>query len=181
MNLLKVNFFIAISMLMLFTPKAISQKNYPIPPSDQNLLFYIQRNHNENTIIFDANFDKNGNLNTDNPIDVYWIRYQEQGQRMELRYIERKFADGVTCNKIESSENLFEVKIAAKSSKYFRLKQIAPFKAVVHTKIKNKIAILDHIYVQSDNTSFWPRVSFYEQFGRHQSNGNYIYGKVIVN
>ena len=64
-------------------------EKYPVPLKTDKMLFYIQRNHNANTIIYDANFDKNGKLKESQPIEVYWKRYDEQGQRMELRTIEK--------------------------------------------------------------------------------------------
>jgi len=102
---MKLSIIISISLLSLTL--AISQQNeiYPVPNKTKELLFYIQRNHNSNTIVYNANFDNVGNLIDHKPIDVFWIRYDEQGQRMELRTIEKMFAYGVECKKIKNKEN----------------------------------------------------------------------------
>lgn len=55
-----------------------------------NRLFYIQRNHNKNTVVYDANYKATGLLDQNKPINVYWIRYEEGGRSMELRAIEKK-------------------------------------------------------------------------------------------
>lgn len=58
-------------------------------PANVNKLFYIQRDPNTNTLIYELNTNDAGELDTDNPLHVYWIRYAEKGQREELSYIQR--------------------------------------------------------------------------------------------
>ncbi len=49
--------------LTCFLPFSIGwSEDYPVPEKTKELLFYIQRNHNKNTIIYDANFDEKGML-----------------------------------------------------------------------------------------------------------------------
>ena len=154
------------------------RSEYPIPPKTKKLLFYIQRNHNKNTIIYDANFDKNGNLIEDNPIDVYWIRYEENGQRMELRTVEKIFAYGVKCSKIDTLKNQYKVKLVADEKRDFRLKQKAPFKAAIYTLINKKPSQLDHLYINADNSGFWPKVKYIELFGKDIAPGEKTYEKI---
>ncbi len=154
-------------------------ENYPVPPETQNRLFYIQRNHNENTVIYDANFDKNGNLIENDPVDVYWIRYQEHGQRMELRAIEKRFAFGEKCERLESNPDFFILKIAAADKKYIFLKQTKKFKAEVYVKINGKISFLDHLYIFADNSGIWPEVKYIELFGKDIKTGEKTYEKMI--
>ena len=85
------------------------RSEYPIPTKSNELLFYIQRNLNKNTIIYDANFDKNGFLIEDNPINVYWIEYEKSGQKLELGKIEKIYAYGVKCSKSGVSKNEYKV------------------------------------------------------------------------
>lgn len=156
----------------------IGQNKYPVPPKTKELLFYIQRNHNKNTIIYDANFDKNGNLIEDKPIDVYWIRYEEQGQRMELRTVEKMFAYGVECKKNESHNNYYQVKLVAYEKRKLWLKQEAPFKAVVYIMINNKLSHLNHLYIFADNSGIWPDVKYIELFGKDIATGNNNYERI---
>ncbi len=149
---------------------------YPIPPKTNKLLFYIQRNHNSNTIIYDANFDKNGQLIPAKPISVYWIRYAENGQKMKLRYVEKMFAYGVKCKKIDATD--FDVNLVADNSREFRLKLEAPFKAAIYTIINNRHALLDHMYIQADNSGFWPKVKYIELFGKDKTTMKDVYEKI---
>ena len=168
MNKIIIILFISFSLLSFNNNE---QSEYPIPPKTKELLFYIQRNHNKNTIIYDANFDKNGNLIKNKPINVYWIRYEENGQRMELRTIEKLFAYGVKCSKIDTHKNQYKVKLVADEKRDFRLKQIAPFKAAIYTLINNKPSQLDHLYINANNSGFWSRVKYIELFGEDINTG----------
>ncbi len=157
-----------------------SNNKYPVPPKTSKLLFYIQRNHNENTIVYDANYEKSGKLNENDPIHVYWIRYQEHGQTMPLRTVERLFAYGVKTSKIKGVQNEYRVYLVATDIREFLLKQTAPFKAVIFTKINNKEARLDHIYIFADNSGMWPKVKYIELFGINPVTKKQVYEKIIV-
>lgn len=56
----------------------------PKPPVSPNLLFYLQRSKDSNTVVYEANVAANHTLDADKPVDVYWIRYAEDGQRKKL-------------------------------------------------------------------------------------------------
>jgi hypothetical protein len=179
-NYLKTHIFAVILSITVFYSYAFSQnENYPIPPKTQERLFYIQRNHNANTIVYDANFDKNGNLDENKPIDVYWIRYDEQGQKMELRSIEKWYAYGVDCEKSDN-KSFFNVELAADKKRAFYLHQIGKFRARLTTLISGKTSILDHMYIFADNSGVWPTVKYIELFGNDLKTGVKTYQKIIV-
>lgn len=156
---------------------SIQSDKYPIPPKTKERLFYIQRNHNSNTIVYDAKFDKSGNLVNDKPVDVYWLRYDEDGRRMELRALEKKFAYGITCKK--QGGGYYRVKLVAYNDKTLWLRQIQPNKAVVYAEISGKMSILDHIYIYADNSSWWPSVKYVELFGKDTKTAQKTYEKII--
>jgi len=171
--------FIIVPAILMSTGVFSQPKNYPVPPETKKRLFFIQRNHNENTVIYNANFDKNGNLIESNPVDIYWIRYQEQGQRMELRAIERRFAFGGKCEKLESNPEYYLLKLAATDKKKLLLKQTSPFKAAIYTKINNKMSVLHHMYIFADNSGIKPTVIYIELFGKDIKTGQKTYEKLI--
>ncbi len=173
--------FVILSISLLSLTLAISQQNeiYPVTQKTKELLFYIQRNHNSNTIVYNANFDNVGNLIDHKPIDVFWIRYDEQGQRMELRTIEKMFAYGVECKKIKNKENQYKVKLVAKKDKEIILIQHDKFKATVYTMINNKLSSLNHLYIQADNSGMWPSVKYIELFGVDTKTKENTYEKIM--
>ncbi len=152
-------------------------QNYPIPPKTKERLFYIQRNYNSNTIVYDANFDVNGKLVKDKPVDVYWIRYEENGQRMELRTFEKKFAFGVKAKKLSSS-NEYQIELAAYDKRKLLLRQVSVNKAIAYLKISGKMSILDHLYILADNSSWFPSVKYIELFGYDAETGAKTYEKI---
>lgn len=156
------------------------EKEYPIPPKTTELLFYIQRNLNTNTVIFDAVFDENGNLDEDKPVDVYWIRYDEKGQRKELNAPERWFAFGAKTEKITGEENQYSIKLAADKKKHFLLKQTAPYKASVYTEINGEMHKMNYLYVFADTSGFWPKVKYFELFGLDESTDDAVYEKTMI-
>ena len=174
-----MKFLITIFITVFVTSVFAQPKDYPVPQKTQNRLFYIQRNHNKNTVIYDANFNKKGNLDKKDPVDVYWIRYEEKEQRMELRLIEKKFAFGEKCETLKSNPNFFVIKLAATDKKQLLLRQTAPFKAVVYVKINGKMSILEHLYIFADNSSFWPEVKYIELFGKDIKTRKPAYEKMI--
>jgi len=167
--------------ILLLTCGLATESNsntYPIPPDTNELLFYIQRNHNSNTIVYDANFDKHGILISDYPIDVYWIRYEEDGRRMELRKIEKLFAYGAVCHKSDTIIGMYQVHLVADESHTFLLKQTEPFKAIITTTINNAPAQLRHMYIQADNSGWWPKVEYIELFGKNTNSQEMVYEKI---
>jgi len=154
------------------------RSEYPIPTRSKKLLFYIQRNLNKNTIIYDAKFDNNGFLIKDNPIDVYWIEYEKNGHKLELGKIEKTYAYGVKCSKSAGYKDEYKVKLVADEKRSFILKQVAPFKASIYTIINNKLSQLDHLFIHADNSGLWPEVKYIELFGKEIVTGNKIYEKI---
>jgi len=155
-------------------------EKYSVPSKSRKSLFYIQRNHNRNTIVYDANFDKSGQLNKEEPIHVYWIRYEERGQKMELRTIEKWYAYGVKASKIKNNNKEFKINLVASSKKEFLLKEENSFKAAVYTTINGKQAKLEHLYIFADNTGFWPKVKYIELFGEDITSGESVYEKLMT-
>ncbi len=178
MNCLKTLYIIPFIILTCsFTNKV--ENTYPTP-NTQKLIFYIQRNLNSNAIIYDANFDQYGNINPENPIDIYWIRYNEQGQRMELRTIEKALAFGITYSKHESYENQFKVTIVAEKNRELILKQTAPFKAKAYLNIDNKMSELSYLYLEAED-GIIPTLQSIEYFGVDTITKKSTYEKVLYN
>ena len=176
-----MKFRLLTTISLLLTTILCFAEDYPVPEKRQELLFYIQRNHNANTIVYDAIFDAQGDLDSQQPVSVYWIRYQEQGQTMKLRTIERMFAYGARSHRIRGVENEFNLKLVAKKDKDFRLVQTEKNKAVVYTTINDQECILDHMYIFADNTKLRPKVKYVEVFGFDKESGEEVYEKIIIN
>lgn len=170
--------FIAISLFLITNTSNTVRYNYPTPIKTKERLFYIQRNLNSNTIVYDAKFDMHGNLNEDSPIDVYWIRYDENGQRMELRKIEKTLAFGIEFSKHENIQNQYLINIVAEKSKNIILKQTAPFEARAYLEIDNKMSEICYLYLEAID-GIIPELKSIEYFGIDTLTLQNTYEKVL--
>jgi len=135
---------------------------FPIPPSNPNSLFYLQRTPNTNTIICELN-EKNGVLDADEPVKVLWIRYTEQHQRAELSWIQRHFAYGLKEKKI--GNGAYELRFVSwKKTPMYLVKSSVDSRYHVFVTIDGHQAILNRVYIRIDpGGTFWsPNVKYLE-------------------
>lgn len=150
--------------------------NYPVP-TDENMLFYIQKSYNTNTVVYTANIDENGNLNKKEPILVFWRRYQEQGQKRELKMIERTFGYGVSTKPIKDRPNSYRFTLVSLKDMEFVITLDKNNKPQVATMINTKPARIDKVYVTAEHVSLLPKVFSVEIFGREIKTNQPIYQK----
>ena len=137
------------------------------------MLFYLQRTINRNTLIYELNYEATGEINSKEPIKVYWIDFEYGGGKSELTFAQRKFAYGVRSNRIDKIKNIYEISLVS----YDHIKiRIAPYGSDnlyrAEIVIKDKIAILDKILIQIvGGTHVNPLISFIELTGHDPGTG----------
>lgn len=137
---------------------------YPVPTGNPHQLFFLQRDPNTNTIVYELNFKSNGELDSENPVHPYWIRYQDKGQKEELNYIQRNFAYGLKSKNL--SKDQYELHFVSYKTKLFFLKKGTDNKFSLFTDINKKQAIIKQIFVRVKGGSFWlPNVEYVELKG----------------
>lgn len=117
-----------ISALMMAVPLAAPPVS-AIDPGEH--LFCFERSTNRNYICYDIRL-ADGRLVTDDPLNVYWIRAEEDGQRKELSFIQRKFAFGYKVVKRGNNESFiklnaydkFQVRICCRGGQWIALATI---------------------------------------------------------
>lgn len=150
---------------------------YPIP-KDANMLFYIQKSFNTNAVVYTLNIDEKGQINKDEPINVFWRRYQEQGQKRELKYVEKTFGFGVKSNFLKDKPNTIEFTIVAlKKLKLFATVNTKG-KPTVATTINGKPAYIEKVFITAEHTKLLPEVFAVELFGKEIKTGKYIYERI---
>ncbi len=144
---------------------------FPVPPRNANSLFYLQRTPNTNTIICELN-EKDGQLDKDEPVHVFWIRYAEQKQREELTFIQRHFAYGL--KEKDLGNNVYELHfVSYKKILFYLMKSPVDNRPHVFATITGRQAILNRIYVKiNPGGTFWsPNVEYLELKGVDTGNG----------
>src|SRR5882757_1707547 len=137
---------IAIIVFLFCTGVCMAQEGFPVPAGNANQLFYLQRTPNTNTVVYELNYDKNGELDTDNPVHVFWIRYGEKGQRAELSFIQRHFAYGIKTKLV--SKDLYEMHIVSYKKRLLYLRKTADNTFYVYTMIDNKQVMVNRIFLK---------------------------------
>ncbi|WP_341906833.1 DUF4833 domain-containing protein [Fluviicola taffensis] len=143
------------------------QAGYPVPPANKNMLFYLQRTHNTNTVIYEINY-KNGKIDDDEPVKVYWIRYADGGGTEQLSSIQRVFAYGVSSSIYNKEQKWFKITLKAYDKASIYLKNNSDDKkyhAYIH--INGVLCELTKIFVKTDGGSTWsPNVVYVEITGK---------------
>lgn len=152
--------------------KAKPAINFPVLPANINRLFYVQRDPNTNTIVYELN-EPNGMLDTEEPVHVYWIKYNEKGQHEELNYIQRKFAYGL--NQKALGNDKYDIRFVSYKKYPLTLMKGTDGKYHIYATIAHKQAILNRIFVKIEGGSFWlPNVVYVEVKGTDPATGQEI-------
>jgi hypothetical protein len=152
--------------------KKIKGVVFPMPAVPR--LFYIQRDPNSNTIIYDLNMDRSGQPDQADPVHPYWIKYNEKGQKEELNLIQRKFAYGVAAKPLGT--NKFDVRIVAyKKYPLTLMRSVADNKYHIYATIAKKLAVVTRIFLKIEGGTFWfPNVLYIEVKGTDPETGKEV-------
>ncbi|HWA34415.1 MAG TPA: DUF4833 domain-containing protein [Cyclobacteriaceae bacterium] len=143
--------------------------DFPVPTGVTNMLFYLQRTPNTNTVIYEINM-KDGVLDSVEPVHIFWIRYADKGQREELTEIQRNLAYGLVMKKIRPEE--FELRFHAKKEHVFILKKGNDERYHVFVSINNKSAVLEKIFLQiNGGPVFSPNIEYVMFYGSDAETG----------
>jgi len=140
-------------------------KSFPVPPSSKKLLFYLQRNKNTNTIIYEANYLSSGKLDPKNPVSVYWLRYTEGGEKKELNWIQRWLAFGVESEPAKDGSGNFILSFVALKNRKVILTLDPEGKAYAYLPLNGKPSRLTRIYAQAQETNWLPSIKFVQVMG----------------
>lgn len=138
---------------------------FPEPKLSENHLFYIQRSNDINTVMYEANILPDKRIDTNLPMNVYWIRYAERGQKEKLSALQWRLAYGYKQLKKSGNGQPIELMLNA-----FRERSLYVIysggKHMAVTQINSHKAALKKIFVQLASTDgFIPKVQYIELFG----------------
>lgn len=167
--------------LLLFPVLATAQSSFPAPPNAPQRLFYVQRTSNTNTIIYDANTIDNGrSFNAKQPVNVYWIRYAEEGQIEPLNYIQRTMAYGVEVRPT-SHAGEYEFNVVSYPQRKLRLSIDGMGRPHALLNINGKPAWLNRVFIKIEGkkVGIIPEVKYVELFGTDPKTGVAVYEKFV--
>ncbi|GAB2793623.1 hypothetical protein GCM10027275_43220 [Rhabdobacter roseus] len=146
---------------------------FPVPTQVPRLLFYIQRDPNTNTIVYELNTDAQGRISPSQPVHPFWIRYPEGGIRQDLNYLQRKFAYGINAKALGNEE--YELRSVAYSKLPLYLRRDMKNQYHVYTEIGAKKCILNRVFIRIEGGTFWsPNVLYIELKGTEVATGKTV-------
>ena len=146
-------------------------EDFPRVEETKERLFYIQRNRNKNTIVYDLNLNSDGSLNTKNPINVYWRKFQNHGGlKDDLSWLELHFAYGYRSRK---RDDQYHIKLKAYNERAIRL-TLKDGKWIPLIDINGQSCVLKNLYIFADESKLWPSVKYADIYGEDISTGELI-------
>jgi phosphatidylglycerophosphate synthase len=159
---------------------SLSAVHFPTPMGINGQLFYLQRNSNTNTVIYQLNLDGQGQVNRREPVHVFWIRYAEGGQPKELTFIQRRFAYGLHAKQVEPDAYELRFVSYAKFTLYLA-RSAVDNQYRVYATIDRRKAVLQRIFLRIEGGSFWaPNVRYVELKGVDAATGADLVERIKV-
>jgi hypothetical protein len=154
--------------------------NFPVPPKSEDLLFYLQRTVNSNTVVYELNRNKNGEIDLHEPVKIQWIQYAKDSSYEPLNYVQRTFAYGINARLFDEKNKSFMLHFVSYNEKpLYLLRSAMDNKYHVYIHINNKLLILDKIFVQIDGGTYWfPEISYVEVSGTIPSTSEKLTEKI---
>lgn len=162
-----------VCLYFLLPSAALAQHTaLPVPKDSRERLFYLQRDPNSNTIIYDMNYLPDGSIDTDDPVEVYWIKYAKGGMLENLSLLEKKYAYGVKTELADAANGVYKLNLVA-YKKIDILLQKAPDKNYhAFVSINGKTMILNKVFLRINGGSkMKPNIEYIEFTGKDHKTG----------
>src|SRR5262249_41160076 len=158
--------------LLTFLPcaRALAEGN-SCPPH----LFVIERSKNKNIVAYDAKRGPAGDLESGDPVVVYWLLNGDKDKREELTHIEQERAYGVEVTP-GGSPGTYSMVFKAQPKRQFTVRMLNGC-PVVTTQVDGHDAIVRKLYVKSKETLVFPQVPYLEFFGEDAATGKSLHEK----
>lgn len=169
-----------LSMAALLSFSSIrSDSEFTPPPYTKQSLFYIHRNLNNHSVVYEINKLANGAINPEEPFKIYWNRVGEKNRYRDLNYMERTFAYGLKSDPLKDGK--VHAAFVARKGYFIDAYIDEKGQATALMKIDNKISKLVKIFVQVSEDGWWPKIAYVEFFGTDLKTSLPTYEKLLIN
>ena len=147
-------------------------------PDEPNQLFYIQRSPNSNTVIYAARLDATGAADKRAPVEAFWRKFNIDGSKQPLNFIERMMAYGV--KQIQRDKNgVVTFTIAALPERRITLSLDAAKRPQALLQIGSHTVKLAYVYLHVVEGGLLPEVPALEIFGTDIATGKAIHEHLV--
>ena len=156
----------------------VIRPEYPVP-NEPNMLYYIQRSVNSNTVVYAARLDSRGHIDSEAPVDAYWRWYNVDGHRKPLNLVERMMAYGVEPVAHVGPGRPVAFKVVALPEREFFLVHDSSGHPEAVAQLGGRWAKLVYIYLQVDDRGLLPSVTAMDLFGIDTRTGRALREHVV--
>ncbi|GGF05849.1 DUF4833 domain-containing protein [Stappia taiwanensis] len=156
----------------------VVRPEFPVP-NEPNMLFYLQRSTNPNTVIYAARFREDGTLDPNEPVAAYWRRYNTTGERLPLKMIEDNFAFGVRTERTDDP-SVFRLYVVSYPERKATLRQVAPGRAELTVPAGGRQMRPVYAYIDVDESGLMPSVRTVSVMGQDAATGKPLVERIQI-
>jgi hypothetical protein len=144
-------------------------------PDEPNQLFYVQRSPNSNTVVYAAKLDAQGNLNSSTPVEAFWRKFNIDGSKQPLNFIERMMAYGVRLD----GRKPVTFSIAALPERKLTVSLDGEHRPQALMQIGSHLVRVAYVYLQVVEGGLLPKIPSLDIFGTDIASGKAIHEHLI--
>ena len=155
-------------------------ETFPVPKGIKNMLFYVQRSINVNTIVYELNTNQLGEINKDEPIKFYWVNYSGASDIEPLNYIQKKYAYGLEVKLLDTEKLNYCFNFVSYKKQILYLINTGDKHYKVYSNFNGKMIIVNRIYVHIEGGGFWtPKIKYIEVQAIDPQNNEMLNEKIV--
>lgn len=169
---IKAGALLLLIMLLLGQSVFAQQEKQALPvPHEKNLLFFLQRNPDANTVIYRLNYQPDGKLDEKTPVKGSWIKYAEKGKYQELTDFEKNYVYGLKCKALGNEQ--YELRLVAyQKMAMYLLKSPEDQQYHIYIKDQGRNLLLKRVFLRIKSGTFlFPKVIYIDLVTMHADNG----------
>lgn len=139
-------------------------------PDEPNQLFYVQRSPNSNTVVYAARLDAKGNFDSRTPVEAFWRKFNIDGGKKSLNFIERMMAYGVRAK----AGKPVTFTIAALPERRLTLSWDAQHRPQATMQIGSRTVKVAYVYLEVEEGGLMPDVPALDIVGTDIASGKAI-------
>jgi hypothetical protein len=147
-------------------------------PDEPGQLFYVQRSPNSNTVIYAARLDAKGNLNSSAPVEAFWRKFNIDGSKQPLNFIERMTAYGVKLDQTKAGQPV-TFSIAALPERKVTVSLDSDHRPQALMRIGSHKVKVAYVYLHVVEGGLMPSVPDLDIFGTDIASGKAIHEHLI--
>lgn len=147
-------------------------------PEEPNQLFYVQRSPNSNTVIYAARLDAKGAIQSRDPIEAFWRKFNIDGSKQPLNFIERMMAYGVRVDRVKAGAPV-TFTIAALPERKLTLNLDSHKRPQALIQIGGRTVKLAYVYLHVVEGGLMPSVPELDIFGTDIASGKAMHEHLV--